>query len=303
MNPPSFFQRCYEIHFRLVTAMLGIGLGVGSACSLFAAATPKTYEVKGIIREVDAPARQVRILHDEIPGYMKKMVMLFDVKDASDLKALSVGDSVKFRMLVTEDDGWIEKLEKTGSAAAVGTPAPKPALFLPTTVLKVGDPLPALTFTNQLGEPVTLQDRKGQVLVFTFIFTTCPFPTMCPRMTSNFKQTIPLVTSNTTEVTRSHFYSISIDPTNDTPAVLTRYAEGQGASPASWTFLTGDEQSIGRLARGVGLNYMREGGLLNHNLRTVVVDKQGKIFKILTGNEWKPVDLAGAIREAEALKH
>jgi protein SCO1/2 len=44
--------------------------------------------------------------------------------------------------------------------------------------------------------------------------------------------------------------SISVDPDNDTPPVLTRYAQGFDASPGRWWFLTGAKATIHDLVQG-----------------------------------------------------
>jgi protein SCO1/2 len=49
------------------------------------------------------------------------------------------------------------------------------------------------------------------------------------------------------------FYSISIDPTRDTPAVLKAYAEKFGVGPG-WLFLTGNEDDIKLVAKKLGLS-------------------------------------------------
>ena len=36
--------------------------------------------------------------------------------------------------------------------------------------------------------------------------------------------------------------------------------------------------------------------MIDHNLRTVIIDPDGKLVKVLTGNEWKPEELAAEIR-------
>jgi len=49
------------------------------------------------------------------------------------------------------------------------------------------------------------------------------------------------------------FYSISIDPKHDTPAVLKAYAEKFGVGPG-WLFLTGNEDDIKLAAKKLGLS-------------------------------------------------
>ncbi|MCP3956833.1 MAG: copper chaperone PCu(A)C, partial [bacterium] len=65
-------------------------------------------------------------------------------------------------------------------------------------------------------------------------------------------------------------YSITIDPENDTPEVLAKYAERYRAQPG-WWFLTGKESDITLLRRKLGL-YIEEiqDGSNNHNLNLII---------------------------------
>src|SRR5215475_3940805 len=69
---------------------------------------PQVYQVKGVIQELMPDKKKVKIAHENIPNYMEAMTMVFDVKDPAGLTGLQPGDSVSFRMVVTDDDGWIE---------------------------------------------------------------------------------------------------------------------------------------------------------------------------------------------------
>src|SRR5258705_4531026 len=84
-----------------------------------------TYQVKGVVREVLPVRKQVRIEHERIPGYMDAMTMLFDVKDTNELAGLRPGDEIAFRMIVTEDDGWIDQVKRLGTTAPVVANAPE----------------------------------------------------------------------------------------------------------------------------------------------------------------------------------
>src|ERR1043166_9422005 len=78
----------------------------------------RVFEVKGIVREVLPQRRQIKIEHEKIPNYLEAMTMPFEVKDARELSGLQPGDRVRFRMIVTEKDGWIERIVKTGVETA-----------------------------------------------------------------------------------------------------------------------------------------------------------------------------------------
>src|SRR5205814_1984296 len=56
----------------------------------------QTYQAQGIVLEVKAKEKTVRIRHQEVVGYMPAMTMPFDVKDANELAGLAPGDSVSF---------------------------------------------------------------------------------------------------------------------------------------------------------------------------------------------------------------
>ncbi|MFG0328721.1 MAG: SCO family protein [Phycisphaerales bacterium] len=83
-----------------------------------------------------------------------------------------------------------------------------------------------LEFTNQDGEPVRLGDFEGETLVITTIYTSCPIPDMCPRLTADMAWLARQVPSELED--DIHFLLISFDPQRDTPAALKAYGESRG---------------------------------------------------------------------------
>jgi cytochrome oxidase Cu insertion factor (SCO1/SenC/PrrC family) len=67
-------------------------------------------------------------------------------------------------------------------------------------------------------------------------------------------------------------------------------------------FAVASTNTLASLAPKVDLNFWREGGSISHNLRTVVLDPNGKIFKQFDGNDWTPQQLADATIEAARQK-
>jgi Cu/Ag efflux protein CusF len=70
------------------------------------------FQVKGVVVELDPDGRTVKIKHEEIPGYMGAMTMPFEARPTNELSGLSPGDTVSFRMSVTDTDGWIDQIKK-----------------------------------------------------------------------------------------------------------------------------------------------------------------------------------------------
>jgi len=259
----------------------------------------QVFQVKGLVKEVQPDRKKVKIAHEEIPGYMEAMTMMLDVKDAAELAGLTPGDTISFRMIVTEDDGWIDRITRLSSGSLVETSAP-PTFRRAREVepLNVGDAMPDYPFTNQLGQAVRLSDYKGQAVALTFIFTRCPFPTFCPRMTDNFYAAHNKLKAMTNGPANWHLLTVSFDPEFDTPAALTRYASRYKYDPKQWSFCTGDLTEITALTEQFGLQFWKEGGTINHNLRTVVIDAQGRVQWIKRENEWKADELVAEIIKA-----
>jgi protein SCO1/2 len=265
----------------------------------------QVFTVKGILKEVKRNGKTAIIKHEEIPNYMPAMTMPLDVKDTNQLRGLNPGDEISFKLIATEDDAWIEEVVK------LNIPTPSPT-ELPTrrTVsivrdvepLEIGDPTPAYQFTNQFGKAVTLEQFRGQAVALTLIFTTCPLPTFCPRMSQNFADVQSKMKGASGAPTNWHLVSLTIDPEKDTPEVLKAYAERYNYDPTHWSFLTGDIIDVTALSEQLGGMFWREGELLNHNLRTAVFDTQGRLQKIVMGNEWKSDELVEEISKAASIK-
>jgi len=109
---------------------------------------------------------------------------------------------------------------------------------------------PNVTLTTQDGVDVRFYDDlvKGKIVAVNLIYTTCKYA--CPLETARLAQVARVLGDRMGR--DIFFYSISIDPEVDTPAVLKAYKEkyqiGRG-----WTFLTGTKQDIDLVSRKLGL--------------------------------------------------
>jgi protein SCO1 len=299
---------------KLFTKQFGWFLGLICLAAILTACDRKTsqpvapkqvFTVKGVIKELEPDGKTAVIRHEAIPGYMQAMTMPFEVRDTNLLRGLQAGDTISFELAVTPTEGWIEAVTKLSSAAA-----PPPAQLAPPAMhvsralepLDQGDRLPDYHFTNELGEAVSLSEFRGQVVAFTFFFTSCPFPEYCPRMTSNFGHAERQLETMTNAPAHWHLLSISFDPEHDTPRRLATYAQAADYDKSHWNFLTGEEDQISGLAEQIGENYWHEGGSIGHNLRTVVVDASGHIRNIIPGSKWSVGELVRDIVKAGGIK-
>jgi protein SCO1 len=258
----------------------------------------RTFFVQGVVREVAADRRTAMVEHETIPGYMEAMTMPIEVKDPAELNALEPGDTIFFRLVVTSNDAWMDQVTRLAKAPTEPAPLQGPRQVRWVDPLQVGDPMPDCLLTNQFGQPFQLLDLQGKALALTFIFTRCPLPTFCPRMSDHFATAARVLQADPDAPRNWHLLTLSFDPEHDTPSVLDQYAERYEADPNHWTFATGALIEIDALTEQVGLTFGRTGAVFDHNLRTVVLNPRGIVRKIFIGNQWTPAELVTELTAA-----
>src|SRR3954467_3866805 len=114
---------------------------------------------------------------------------------------------------------------------------------------------PNVSLTTQDGKTVHLYDDllKGKTVVVSLFYSECQ--DSCPLETARLVQVQKMLGDHVGKDV--FFYSISIDPEHDTPAVLKAYAEKFHAGPG-WLFLTGNEDDIKVIGRKLGLTSLTD---------------------------------------------
>ena len=234
-----------------------------------------SFPVVGVINELKSDGSTIVIRHEAVTNYMEAMTMPFRVKETGALAGLQPGDEISFRLLVTEDESWIDQIVKTGkSVAVINTPTELGSNSAPARVDRL---LLDFKFTNEFGQPVSFNDFKGRALAFTFFFTRCPIPEYCPRLMKNFEEASQKLKTMTNAPTNWHLLAISFDTKFDTPEVLRTYGAQYNYDSNHWSFLTGPPDKIAALAKAAGVNYEPDGVYFNHGFRTLVLDATGKV--------------------------
>lgn len=109
-----------------------------------------------------------------------------------------------------------------------------------------------VSFTNQFGQKVSLDDIKGKVIVLDFFFTRCP--STCPNMAKAMKRLQDSFRKkqdsfkkrNDTSIVQ--FISISADPLYDSVHHLRKFADRHKIDNDNWWLVTGDRKEIYDLA-------------------------------------------------------
>jgi len=270
-------------------------LAVGAA----ACARPsdqRTYTLQGQVLSIEIPRRQLTIKHEEIKNLMPAMTMPYDVKDEKLLSGLAPGDLINATLVIASNEAYLTTIRKVGQAPLEKPPAETtlaPRASSGFELLKPGEQVPRGAFVDQDGRKRSFDSFKGSPVVLTFVYTRCPLPTCCPLMDRHFV-TIQTSLANDAALRRVHLVTVSFDPSYDTPPVLKKHARELKADLTRWTFLTGDRDEVDRFAMRFGVSIaraMNDPRDITHNLRTAIVDADGKLVKVYTGNDWTPAQV------------
>jgi len=248
----------------------------------------KVYKLRGKVVSTDASKGEVTLNHEAIPGFMEAMTMPYKLKDASILGELHPGDVITADVLVSQDPNADVLLDHI-VVVAQAKPDYKPAVFY--HVPAPGDAVPDFKLRNQDGRTIHLRQFLGQGLVITFIYTRCPSPEFCPRVTRYFaaleKQlaAIPALSG-------THLLCVSFDPDHDTPERLRAYGVTYIGSDAKnafahWDFAVPEKPVLLEMAKFFDLGMTNAAdGSITHTLSTTLIGPDGKVVRFYPGNEW-----------------
>jgi protein SCO1 len=257
----------------------------------------KRYQLKGKVVSVDRTAKKAKIEHEKIEGYMEGMTMDFPIHADWVWNDLTPGSEIRAELVVdnaAKDPYYLENIGIIAAPNPNQSPVPVDERFA-----QIGKEVPDFSLTNQDGKRISLKDYRGKALAITFIYARCPLPDYCIRMSTHFSDVAKNVSANAELKDKIKLLSISFDPENDTPEKLRSYGIGYlGNDPKSkfdvWQLAVGNDAEVRKVADFFGLRYQvdeKDKAQINHNLRVAVIAPDGKVTKILPGNEWTPGQL------------
>ena len=132
--------------------------------------------------------------------------------------------------------------------------------------------VPEFSFITEAKDGFSRNNLLGKITIADFIFTTCAGP--CPLMSGQMQQ----LQKSFERQDHLQFTSFSVDPENDTPAVLAEYAQRFGAQHGKWFFLTGEKKAMYQLIiKGFHLAVESDEDTVLHSTKFVLVDLEGNI--------------------------
>jgi protein SCO1 len=284
-----------HLHRGLLVALVALSMFL-AACHHEARVHARYYQLKGTVISVDKGHQQIIVNHEAIPGFMSAMIMPYTVKEDGVLDDLSAGDQITARVVVMPNDVWLDKILVLKRAKA-------PQAAVEHHIPQAGERVPDFTSINQYGRGTRFSRYRGKTVLLTFIYTRCPFPNYCPRMTGNFAEINRALEANKALGARTHLLTLSFDPKHDTPRVLRAYAAGYIGKDdpgfRRWEFASVPAGELKAVSGFFGLSFWNQNGQLLHSMSTALVSPNGELFRWYPGNSWSPSQV---LRDMKTLK-
>jgi protein SCO1 len=259
-----------------------------------------TYQLKGIVVSSDAARGEVMIDTEAIPGLMGAMTMPYKLAQPGIAGELHPGDHITARLQISTTASVLDQIDVTEQA--------KPD-YKPDKVYNVpapGEAVPNFKLLNQDGKTIDIDRFRGKVLLVTFIYTRCPLPDYCIRMSQNFATVQHLLAANPLLYNKTHLLSVSFDPAHDTPKVLRSYGnmytgEHGAAAFSHWDFAAPAASEVDAVDQFFDVGVSPGGNnTLTHTLSTAIISPSGKIFRWYPSNDWTASSAVDDIQQAVA---
>jgi len=125
------------------------------------------------------------------------------------------------------------------------------------------------------GNEIELAELKGKVLVMVMIYTTCKVA--CPRLVADMSAIANQVPKDREQEVQ--YVLVSIDPENDTPEKLKKFAIEKNMDGEEWTFLQGNVHTVQEFANVLSVKYKQIAPMdFSHSNIISVFDRQGVLI-------------------------
>jgi protein SCO1/2 len=293
-------RRLLVLLLLVAVAVAGCRSGQKAAAGPSAGQNYKVYKLRGKVVSTNAAKGEVTLNHEAVPGFMEAMTMPYKLKDPSILGELHPGDVLTADLLVSQDpDAEVLLDHIVVVAQAKPDYLPKVNYHVPAP----GDPTPDFKLRNQDGRAIHLAQFRGKALLITFIYTRCPLPDFCPRVTRNFAAIEKQLAANPALLAKTHLLSVSFDPEHDTSERLRAYGATYMGSDAKnafahWDFAVPQKPVLAEMAKFFDLGITNEAdATITHTLSTTLIGPDGKVVRFYPGNEWTAEQLAADVRK------
>lgn len=246
----------------------------------------------GVVLAVTPKTGEVIVRHDAF-GSMPAMTMSFRIIPRQRAAQLQPGAQIEADVDTKTEPWTLSHVTSTSAQSLTTNVSP----LRRVTALRIGDQVPDTAFVDQTGKPFRFSSLRGQDVVLAFIYTRCRDARMCPLISAKFRQLQEQAGSRAV-----HLVEVSLDPTYDRPPILERYAQTFGADPKRWSLVVGDAEPTLNFAAQFGISAQPDPNIgIIHDENTVIVDREGRIRRMITETSWLPGEIFAAIDQQNGI--
>jgi protein SCO1/2 len=145
------------------------------------------------------------------------------------------------------------------------------------------------TLTDEDGKRVSLRSYRGQVVVLTFMYSTCQ--DTCPVTATTIRGALDELGHDVPAL------AVSVDPAHDNPDTAESFLVKRGLSSGRMHFLLGTRAQLQPVWKAYGIHPQGKG--FEHTARVVLIDKRGRQRVAFPVEQLVDRDLAHDIRKLE----
>jgi len=267
-------------------------------CTFPGCGRTKKFHIEGQVVSKSVSTREITVNHEDIPGFMSAMTMPYRVRDETVFPELQAGDKIAAEVVVGRDpsDYWLEEVritDQSGRGQVKSQIAPR--------MLTPGQHVPDIALINQDGRTVHLSDFVGKAVLVGFLYTRCPAPNFCPRVSSQFARIHNELKKSPEDYKKTHLLTVSFDPKYDVPTVLRKYGlaylDGDQKGFSHWDFASTSTMDLGRMAQAFGLQFEQQDNRITHTMSIVLIGPDGNVANFWS-TDWTWSELMESMQHA-----
>lgn len=139
-----------------------------------------------------------------------------------------------------------------------------------------------------------LADYRGKPLLLTLIYTGCS--STCPIVIQDLYRAVERAQAALGPDAFA-VATVGFDTRNDTPERLASYARSQGVDLPNWDFLSGDPETIERLAAETGFIFAPSPAGFDHLAQVTILDAGGRIYRQVYGGDISPQTIVEPLKD------
>ena len=239
--------------------------------------------------------------HEDIQGFMPAMTMPYKVNDPALLEGRTrrfvhrnAGRGRNKRLSVDADDDRSRPIANPAAACPAITDA---------DFLREGDPVPGDALIDQSGAPRPITSLHGPPRRADVYLYALPSSRLLPAD----EQALRGASGRDPQVCRTARRSPRLrhaGPGVRHASRARRTCQDARRRPRPVVVSTGARDEVGFAKRfGVLTEPGESAGVVVHNLRTAVIDAQGRLVNVHSGGTWTPADLVADLKKASASAH